>query len=438
MPVTQNPAPSAAANEVGKSLQGPAKQLTPKVAAKPTVQPAPQPAAQATSPGAAQKPHPAPASAPVRPTASPARPQTRHFVLALSFALLVLVPIAVSSWYLWVRAADQYASHLGFSVRSENGATSSELLGGLTSLVGMSGSSSSDTDILYKFIQSRDLVERIDNRLNLREIWSKPENDPVFAYTGNASLEDLLDEWERKVRVYYDGGMIDLRVLAFDPADARNISQAILDESTLLINDLNDVARQDTLRYSQQELDTALARLKEARQAVTAFRNRHQMVDPSADVQGQVGVVTSLQQQLAEALVQLGLLQANAQTNDPRIEQSELRIRTIREQISLERQKFGSATATGEALSEVVGQYESLSVDREFAERSYTTALAAHEAARMEASRQSRYLAAYVKPTLAQEAEYPERGKSLLIIAGFLLTVWVIGVLIYYSLRDRR
>lgn len=384
------------------------------------------------------KQRPAAAETPVRPTARPARLQKRHVAIALSFVLLVLVPVAISGWYLWTRAADQYASHMGFSVRSESGASSSELLGGLTSLVGMSDSSSSDTDILYKFIQSRDLVERVDNRLNLREIWSKPENDPVFSYTGNASLEDLLGEWERKVRVYYDNGMIDLRVLAFDPVDAQNIAQAILDESTLLINDLNDVARQDTLRYSQQELDNALARLKEARQAVTAFRNRHQMVDPSADVQGQVGVVTSLQQQLAEALVQLGLLQANAQGNDPRIEQSELRIRTIREQIASERQKFGSETATGEALSEVVGQYESLAVDREFAERSYTAALAANETARMEASRQSRYLAAYVKPTLAQEAEYPERSKSLLILVGFLLTIWIIGVLIYYSLRDRR
>ncbi|WP_411958363.1 hypothetical protein [Paracoccus homiensis] len=99
------------------------------------------------------------------------------------FVLLVLVPVAISGWYLWTRAADQYASHMGFSVRSESGASSSELLGGLTSLVGMSDSSSSDTDILYKFIQSRDLVERVDNRLNLREIWSKPENDPVFSYT---------------------------------------------------------------------------------------------------------------------------------------------------------------------------------------------------------------------------------------------------------------
>ena len=132
------------------------------------------------------------------------------------------------------------------------------------------------------------------------------------------------------------------------------------------------------------------------------------------------------------------MLQANAQPNDPRIEQTQLRINVIRDQILAERQKFGSETATGEVLSEVVGRYESLSVDREFAERTYTAALAAYDTARGEAARQSRYLAAYIKPTLAQEAEYPERAKLMLIIGGFLMVTWVIGVLIFYSLRDRR
>lgn len=388
--------------------------------------------------GRPPKPRQAAAQLPVRPTARPARLKRRHIAVALSFVLLVLLPSAVSAWYLWNRAADQYASYLGFSVRSESGATPGELLGGLSSLVGISDSAGSDTDILYKFIQSRDLVERVNARLDLAAIWSKAPDDPVFSYRGNGALEDLLKEWQRKVRIYYDGGMIDLRVLAFDPKDAQDIAQAILDESTLLINQLNDVAREDALRYSRQELELAQQRLKEARQAITEFRNRHQLVDPSADVQGQVGVVTSLQQQLAELLVQLGLLKANAQPGDPRIEQAELRIRTIREQIDAERRKFGSETASGEPLSEVVGQYETLAVDREFAERSYTAALAAHEAARMDAARQSRYLAAYVKPTLAQLPEFPERGKTMVILIGFLLTVWIIGVLIFYSLRDRR
>lgn len=384
---------------------------------------------------AAQRPTPAPAR-PVRPTAKPAHFMKRHRRLVLSFLGAVILPIILSAAYLYTRAADQYASYLGFSVRSESGQSSAELLGGISSLVGGTTSGATDTDILYKFIQSHDLVERVDARLDLRNIWSKAPSDPVFNFTGNESLEDLLSEWSGKVKIYYDSGMIDLRVLSFDPKDSQAITQAIYDESTVLINQLNDIAREDALRYAREELDRAVERLKSARTAVTDFRNRHQLVDPTADVQGQVGVVATLQAQLAEQLVALGLLQANARPDDPRISQAQLRIDVIREQIGAERQKFGSET--GEALSEVVGQYEGLSVDREFAEQSYTAALATYDSARAEAARQTRYLAAYVKPTLAQEAEFPQRSQLMFMITGFLLILWIVGVLIYYSLRDRR
>nr|WP_111298925.1 sugar transporter [Paracoccus saliphilus] len=374
---------------------------------------------------------------PVLPPASAARLERRHYGMAISFVLVVLIPVILSAYYLYARAADQYASYVGFSVRSESAPSPADVLGGLGSLVGVTSSSTSDTDILFKFIQSRDLVERVNARLDLREIWSKAPDDPIFSYRGDASLEDLVAEWERKVRIYYDNGMIDLRVLAFDPLDAQNVAKAIMDEGGLLINQLNDIAREDALRYSRDEMERAQERLREARQAVTEFRNRYQLVDPVADVQGQIGVVTSLQQQLAEQLVSLGLLRANAQPDDPRISQTELRIEVIREQIDAERQKFGSNSGEA-ALSDVVGQYEILAVDREFAETSYTAALASYETARAEAVRQSRYLAPYIRPTLAQAAEFPERAKLLLMIAGFLSLIWIIGSLIFYSLRDRR
>ena len=432
-------APQAVAPQAVAPVPAAAAKAAQPAAVQP-VRPAAAPAQPRPVPATPPRPVPQPAQdlPPVRPTAGNARLRTRHRVLALSFLLIVVIPVAVTAWYLFARAADQYASYMGFTVRSESGPTSSELLGGLTSLVGSSSSTGSDTDILYKFIQSHDLVQRIDDRLDLRAIWSKPDNDPIFAYTGNESLESLLSEWERKVRVYYDEGMIDLRVLAFDPRDAQAIAQAIYDEGTVLVNDLNDIARADALRYSRQELDESLERLRSARQAMTRFRNEYQLVDPTADVAGQVTVVSTLQAQLAEQLVALGMLQANAQDNDPRIAQTQLRVDVIREQIAAERQKFGSDTATGESLSEVVGEYEGLLVDREFAEQSYVAALAAHETARAEAMRQTRYLAAYVKPTLAQDAEFPQRMTLLPIMAGFLLLIWVVGVLTFYSLRDRR
>jgi capsular polysaccharide transport system permease protein len=76
-------------------------------------------------------------------------------------------------------------------------------------------------------------------------------------------------------------------------------------------------------------------------------------------------------------------------------------------------------------------------VDREFAEQAYTSSLAAYDSSLAEARRQSRYLAAHVRPTLAETSQFPQRW-SLLAIAGFFLViVWAMCVLIYFSIRDR-
>ena len=65
-------------------------------------------------------------------------------------------------------------------------------------------------------------------------------------------------------------------------------------------------------------------------------------------------------------------------------------------------------------------------------------ALTSLELARDEASRQSRYLATYIRPTLAEDSEYPKRGMFALLAGLILLMSWSILVLIYYSVRDRR
>ncbi|MEE4345518.1 MAG: capsule biosynthesis protein [Paracoccaceae bacterium] len=354
---------------------------------------------------------------------------------------MVVLPTLVAAWFLWMRAADQYASNLGFSVRREETGSAIELLGGITAL---SGSSSTDTDILYKFLQSQDLVRRIDAELDLRSIWSHPAaaNDFVFGYDPNGTIEDLLSQWKRMVKIYYDSssGLIDLRVLSFDPADSQRIAEAIFAQSSAMINDLSAIAREDAIRYARADLEGAVERLKTARQVMTEYRNRTQIVDPTMDTQGQMGLVNTLQGQLAEAMIELDLLSETTRSTDPRIESANRRIRVIEARIAAERQKvgIGSAAGNGQAFADLVGEYERLVVDREFAERSYTAALASYDAALAEARRQSRYLAAHVQPTLAEKAEYPERLVLLAVTGLFLFLIWAVLALVAYSLRDRR
>jgi capsular polysaccharide transport system permease protein len=355
---------------------------------------------------------------------------------------MVLLPVALTAGYLYTRAVDQYTSTVGFAVRTQETGQPVDLLGGLTSsLAGLS--SSSDTDILYEFIRSQALAVRVDAALDLRGHYSAAYGaDPIFAFDPEGSTEDLVDYWRRVVKVFYDTGtgLIELRVHAFDPETARAVAQEILDESTEVINRLSAIARDDATRYAREELERTMERLREARQEMTAFRSRTRIVDPTADLQSQMGVLGTLQQQLAGALVELDLLRDTARADDPRVTQAERRIEVIRDRIDQERQKFtiGSEEGTGEDYATIMAEFERLMVDREFAERAYTNALAAYDLALAEARRKSRYLAAYVDPTLAEEALYPERGILTALVAFFALLIWAVAVLVWYAIRDRR
>ncbi|MFQ5438510.1 MAG: sugar transporter [Paracoccaceae bacterium] len=380
------------------------------------------------------------ATLPATPIAGPAAMKFRHYWLVASFVFMVLIPTGIGVMYLQIVAADQYASTVGFSVRKAEGATPADLLGGI---VGVSSSGgSSDTDVLYEYIQSQNLVSRIDKQLDLRAIYSKPDFDPVFAFDPNGSIEDLLDYWGRMIKIHYDAGtgLIEIRVNAFDPNDAQDVALAIFRESSIMINRLSAIARDDATRYSKLDLDEAVSRLKVARQAVTEFRSRTQIVDPSADIQGQMGLLNMLQQQQAQALIELDLLRESLQPSDPRIEQASRKISVIEVRIAEERRKFGvgSDGKGDQAYASLISEYEGLVVEREFAERSYLAALTAFDSAKAEAQRQSRYLAAYVEPTLAETAEYPKRVTDAALIAMFLFLSWSILSLIFYSIKDRR
>ncbi|MEO1537186.1 MAG: sugar transporter [Pseudomonadota bacterium] len=370
------------------------------------------------------------------PAPRPARTVRRRTWLLLSFLLWVVAPTATSGWYLYRVAADQYASTVGFSVRKEEVASPIELFGGIADVA---STGSSDADILHAFIRSQEIVEALQRRLNLSAIYAKPKSDPVFAYDPDGQIEDLCDYWDRMVRVTYDSTteLIEVRALAFTPQDAKAIASAIFEESVRLVEELSAIAQDDTIAFAEVEVERAVERLKAAREAMTGFRSRTQIVDPTADLQGQMGLLSTLEQQLAEALIQADLLRESTRVGDPRITQAELRIDVIEARIADERRNLGR-DGDGEDYATKLAEYERLSVDREFAEQAYTAALATYDQALAEARRKSRYLAAYIKPTLAQASEFPRKEMLLALVTFFLLTSWSIAVLVYYSVRDRR
>ncbi|MEM7470539.1 MAG: sugar transporter [Pseudomonadota bacterium] len=360
----------------------------------------------------------------------------RHGLLLVSLLIMVMAPMGAIIWYLNEWAEDQYASEMSFSIRSEEFVNPLEALNGLGQL---STGTTADAEVVYEFIASQKIVRSIDAELGLRALYSAPQDDPVFTISADVPVEELLRHWRWMVQANLDkgSGLINVKSFAFDPKSAKDINDAILRQSQDLVDMLSFQAREDATKYAKADLEEARERLKRARQNLSQFRAESQLIDPTIDVQSQGGVSAALQQQLAEAMIDLDLLEGSTSNrNDTRLEQARRRIEAIRNRLEGERASL--ASEVDRDMVAIVGSYEALIVEREFAEQAFLSAAAAFDSARADAKRRTKYLAVHIEPTLADAPLYPRAILISVMSAALLVLVWSVFLMVAYSIRDRR
>jgi capsular polysaccharide transport system permease protein len=363
--------------------------------------------------------------------------QRRHRLLIASFALIVAIPSLIAALYLMIFAANQYHSRAAFSVRSEN---FSGTLSALSAFTQIGSTSAPESAILYDYIRSQELMEQVDAKVDLTRIFNRAGLDFYFRLGRHPTSEEMLRYWQSMIQVTLDQttSILTLEVHAFTPEDAVAIAQQIIENSSGLVNRLSAIAREDTLAASAEDLAEAQDRLREASRQIRVFREENSIIDPSQDVMGQMGLLGALQSQLASVLVEKEtILPQVSSDRDPRLSVIDRKIAAIRNQIAEERARVREPEGGNQALSAVIGQYEALRVEEEFARTTYTAAMAALEAARAEARRQSRYLAVHINPTLADDSLYPRRALLAALVFLGLFAAWSVMVLAYYNMRDR-
>lgn len=375
----------------------------------------------------------------------PALPRRRHKLTVLSFLLAVVLPGALVTGYLYLYAADQYASRMSFSIRGNETTAPIAFLGALTQTVSVGGT---DAEIVYDFVRSQQMVEAVAAALPLGTIFNRPADDIVFRLGEDRSIEDITEYWNWMTSISFDGasGIVQFEARAFDPDSARAIAQFVLDESTRIVNDISARAREDAVGVARSVLDQAEERLRVIRRDIRAFRDVERELDPVENARAALGLMATLRQQLAEAQVELNSYLALVGERGPKVPALRQRIESLELRIASERERLGagadappSVLPPGERLfSELMGDYEELMVELEFAQTAYVSALTSFEQAQVEARRQTRFLAPHVRPTLSVEAEYPQR--ALIAAGAFLLftVVWSVLLLVVYNIRDRR
>lgn len=359
------------------------------------------------------------------------------------FILAFLAPIVIGATYLFLLSPDQYITEYRFSVRVPVGQSNSVANGGGAITAALGGNPSGGTDLLDNYTvsdyaSSAQAARDLDAKVNLRVLFNKP-SDPFSKIGDKPTMEQLVRYWQSMVYSNYDvaSGLAVVRVKAYSAADSFAIASNLVSLSSDLVNSIGSHSQQDSVRFAQQQLDRANARVATLRGELANLRNQSQLIDPNG---GLLAANAALSNQLLGRQSQLQaqrdtLARQLGNTRAPQIVLLDSQIAALNKQLTASTQN-GGAGAGQPPRAVTVGRFEDIDGQLKSALAIQASANAAVSNVQASSDSQRLYLTTYVQPTLPESAQGPNRWVILLIIVLIAGMVWIIGRLIGNSIMD--
>ena len=188
---------------------------------------------------------------------------------------------------------------------------------------------------------------------------------------------------------------------------AQAICQAILDTSEELVNAMNARARTDAISLAQMEVTRAEERIRAANEAMRRYRERTVILDPQAVASGLYGLVNQLEGEITKTTAELAEATTYMQTDSPRVVMLRNRLEVLQKQLQAEKSRLASQMQGDRPLSALVSEFQSLTLEEEFARKQLTSAMASLETARVQAESKTLYVESFQKPIVPDESLYP-------------------------------
>ncbi|HEV7159128.1 MAG TPA: chain-length determining protein [Caulobacteraceae bacterium] len=369
---------------------------------------------------------------------SAATPRANRLSSRNLFLILVAAPTVLAAIYYGLIAAPIYVSEARFIVRSPTQPAMTGV-GALLQGAGLGGFAGGDGNVyaVHAYIMSRDAVADLEQHHDLRAILARPKLDFLARFPRpfqRANFEDLYREYPRFVSVGNDPltGISDLKVEAFRPQDAHALAVALLDGGERVVNRLNDRAAADAVADARRQVGESEDRVAAAEGALTGFRNRERLIDPSKSGLAGMEVTGKLQLQLDTLKADRAALAASAAAS-PQLAVMDRQIHAFEGQLAAEQAKMAGDNSS---LAPKIGQYERLTLEREFSAKELTEASTALALAREEARRKRLYLERVVPPNTPDTALLPKRVYSIAMVFITTLLIWATVVLVIAGLKE--
>lgn len=351
--------------------------------------------------------------------------------------LFVALPTLLAAFYYSFIASDVYVSQSRFVIKSPGqksipGGT----LANLIQSTGFSGGEQETKEVI-DYIKSRDALLDLQHQVDFQRRYQNAGADFLSKFPRpfrDASFENLFKYYQTKVSAAPDNesGVAVLEVRAFRPEDARLINQRLLSLSEGLVNRLNTRAERRAVAEAEQRVLAAQIRVRNARVALSGFRNQQDIIDPAKQATGALEVSNKLITEHAALQAQLQLMQRVTPAN-PAIPSLRARVSALAGQIATQNARVVGSPS---GIASKVAGYENLMAEQEFAQATLTAASTSLEQARVEVQKQQYYLERVVDPNLPDTPLFPSRLQNILVMFGASLCLYFIGWMLVVGILE--
>lgn len=355
------------------------------------------------------------------------------FILRFVFVLIFLL----SSIYVLFVESELYESKTALIVRDMSQTTTASTLG--LSLLGMGSSSQlQDSKIVEEYLKSLDVYQLVDKKFHLTQHYKSDAIDFVERLPQDATTEDVLEFYNKHLRIYYDetSGILSVAFDHVEPAKAQEILEFLVHNVDYQINEFNRKKAIKQLKFVEREFKKAKEKMKEASARLEAYQNKHLLLNPSAEATSSSGIIAELEAKLTQKKIEYATKKNYLNKNNFELVNLQNEIKQITKSI-----KKIKHTLTGKKknpLNKVLIEYENLKRDLEFNTEVYKNALIQLETTKIEVAKNAKTLSILSKPNFPDGYTYPNKPKAFITILILTLLMYGIVAMLSQIIKDHK
>ncbi len=368
------------------------------------------------------------------------RRRKRMALLGSRLLVFVTLPTFLVTWYFYLMATPMYGTESQFIIQQADSQGGMGAAGGLLpSAAGMGLGGQSEAASVQAYLQSRAAMLRLDAEEGFKDHFSQPGIDILRRLPESASDEDAYKLYKRHVRIGYDPteGVVRLEVIATSPEDSERFSRALIRFAEEQVDMMTQRLRDSQLGEARAGLEEAQERLIEARLAVVTLQERSSILSGEVELSMISQQISALETELTQTRLSLNELRSNPRPNPARLQPLQRREAALQGEIDMLRGSLTRGTDDTTSLARIQSHLIMAEAEVQTREMMRAQAMQQLENARIEVSRQVRYLALSVEPVAPDRPTYPRKAENSALAFLIFLGIYLFMSMTASVLREQ-